>query len=133
MLPDKRVPALVAAIVQNNDTLILLQDVPLAEVPESLLAPRGMERFDVKDMDTLINQTPRFQRLAKKHPFAIMKDGYQRDASIVLPEIPISLVLYRVVALNPDLYRAVKDPAFLALLQNLVAELLGQELTQKAV
>ena len=132
MLPDKNVPALVAAIVQNNDTLVLIQDAPLADVPESLLSPRGMERFDVKDMDTLINQTPRFQRLAKKHPFAIMKNGYQNDAYIVLPEIPVSLVLYRVVALNPDLYRAVKDPAFLALLQNLVAEILGQELTQKA-
>ena len=132
MLPEKTVPDLVAAIVQNNDTLVLIQDLPLTEVPESLLAPRGMERFDVKDMDTLLNQTPKFQRLAKKHPFAIMKDGYQSDAYIVLPEIPVSLVLYRIVALNPDLYRAAKNPEFLKLLQNLVAEIIGQELPQKA-
>lgn len=132
MLPEQTVPPLVAAIVQNNDTLVLIQDLPLTEIPESLLAPRGMERFDVKDMDTLITQTPKFQRLAKKHPFAIMKDGYQSDASIVLPEAPVSLVLYRIVALNPDLYRAAKNPEFLRLLQDLVAEIIGQELPQKA-
>lgn len=132
MLPEKTVPDLVAAIVQNNDTLVLVQDLPLTEVPESLLAPRGMERFDVEDIDTLIRRTPKFLRLAKKHPFAIMKDGYQSDAYVVLPEAPVSLVLYRIVALNPDLYRAAKDPEFLKLLQNLVTEIIGQESAQKA-
>ncbi len=131
MLPDKAVPDLVAAIVQNNDTLVLVQDAPLTEIPEQLLAPRGMERFDVKDVDTLI-KTPKFQRLAKKHPFVIMKDGYRSETYVVLPEIPVSLVLYRVVALNPDLCRAVQNPEFLALLQSLVTEILGQELSQKA-
>lgn len=132
MLSEKRVRDLVEEMIRNNDTLVLVQDVPIAEVPESLLVPRGVERFAVKDLDALLAQTPKFKRLAAKHPFAIMKDGYRHDTYIVLPEVPASLILYRIVALNPDLYRAARNPEFLRLLQALVTEILGQELTQKA-
>ncbi|MBU9888271.1 MAG: hypothetical protein KTQ49_00185 [Candidatus Omnitrophica bacterium] len=132
LIPDRSVPRLIESIIENHDTLVLAQDLPVAELPEALLAPRGIDRFEVEDIGTLVTQTPRFRRLAQKYPFAIMKDGYQSDAYVVLPEAPVSLVLYRVVALSPDLYGAAKDPEFLGLLRILVEEIIGQESYQKA-
>ncbi len=132
LLADKKVPDLIEGIVKSNDFLVLIQDVPLTEVPEIFLESRGIERFEVRDMDTLVTQTPKFQQLAKKFPFAIMKDGYQGGARVVLPEQPVSLVLYRIIALNPNLYQSAKNPEFLALLQDLVSEVLSQELPAKA-
>ncbi|HOW87061.1 MAG TPA: hypothetical protein P5561_03490 [Candidatus Omnitrophota bacterium] len=132
LLEDEKVPGLIEGIVKSNDFLVLVQDVPLAEVPEIFLASRGIERFEVEDLDTLMNQTPKFQRFAKKFPFAIMKEGYKSGVYVVLPERPISLVLYRIIALNPNLYQSAKNPEFLALLENLVSEMLSQELPEKA-
>ena len=129
MLTEKKVADLVAEIVKGNDVLAVVQDVPLAEVPEILLASRGIERFEEKDLETLIAQNVKFKRLAKRCPFAIMKKGYQSDLYVVLPELPVSLVLYRIITLNPNLYQeAAGNPKFLLLLQDLVTEILSQQL-----
>jgi len=119
--------------VQNGDIIALAQDVPVTEMPVIFSAMKGVDRFEAKDIATLIETTtPRFQRLAKKHPFAIMQDGRAGGAYVVLPEKPVSLVLFRIITLNPSLYQAAKDPAFLALLEDLVSELLSQTLSAKA-
>ncbi len=86
----------------------------------------------VENISDLLEKTPRFQRLAKKRPFAIMENDHPSVAFVVLPEKPVSLVLFRIITLNPSLYQAAKDPAFLALLQNLVAEILSKEVSGKA-
>jgi len=132
MLTDEKVPAMIKGIVQGNDILALAQDIPIEEVPEPLLAPRGIERFEAKDIDQLLAATPKFQRLGKKWPFAIMKEGYSSDRYVVLPEAPVSLVLYRIIALNPNLYQSARNPDFLKLLQDLVTEALAREASQKA-
>ena len=133
MLSDARSETCVRKIVARGDVLALVQDVPIIKMPEILLSTRGIERFTATDITTLVGNTPHFQRLAKKLPFAIMKEGYRNENYVVLPEKSVSLVLYRIVTLNDRLYQAAKDPAFLALLQNLVAEILSQELPKKSV
>jgi hypothetical protein len=132
MLSDARVPQLIEQAVQTGDIVALAQDVPAAATPEMLLSLRGVDRFDAPDIASLTEKTPRFRRISKRHPFAIMKDGYEGGAYVVLPEKPVSLILYRIVTLDPNLYRASKDPAFLALLEDLVSEILSQELPEKA-
>lgn len=131
MLTDPTVPEMIEEIVRGNDIIALVQDVPTEEIPESLIAPRGIDRFEVKDLNRLLSATPKFQRLAKKYPFAIMKEGYSSDRYVVLPEQPISLILYRIIALNPNLYQAARNPEFLKLLQDLVTEALAKEATRK--
>ena len=132
MLPQENVEKLLRKAVEGGDILALAQDIPATEMPEILLSTRGIERFEVPDIAALLEKTPRFQRFAKKHPFVIMKENYQGGVYVVLPEKPLSLVLFRIITLNPNLYQASKDPAFLALLQDLVAEILSQELPGKA-
>jgi hypothetical protein len=129
---DARSESRVEEIVKRGDMLALLQDVPAAETPEMLLSLRGIDRFESPDIASLMEKTPRFQRLKKRYPFAIMKNGYESGAYAVLPERPVSLILYRIITLNADLYRASKDSAFLALLEGLVSEMLSQELSGKA-
>ncbi|HOW59601.1 MAG TPA: hypothetical protein PLO78_07770 [Candidatus Omnitrophota bacterium] len=133
LLSDEKVPGLIEKITKNGDLLVLLQDIPLTEVPESLMTARGIDRFDAPDFQHLLQNMPRFQRLAKKYPFAIMKEGYRSQAYVVLPEDPASLILYRIVTLSPSLYQAAKNPRFLNLLKELVAEILSEELPKKSV
>lgn len=132
MLSNKQVPHLIEQIVKNGDILVLFQDVPLAEIPEVLMGQHEIERLDAPDFETLLQKNPRFQRFSKKYPFAIMKEGYESGTYVVLPEDPVSLVLYRIVTLSPSLYQAAKNPVFLALLKDLVQEILSQELPGKA-
>ena len=129
---EQKTLELIEQITKNGDVLALLEDVPFAEAPEFLMSLHGLERFDTADFDSLFHKTPRFQRLAKRYPFAIMKNGFQSDRYVVLPEDRTSLVLYRIITLNPSLYRSAKNPAFLALLRDLVSEILSQELPKKA-
>jgi len=129
MSQDPQVQKVLERAIAERDLIVLAQDIALEDTPLSL---RGVERFDAKDITGMIANTPRFQRLAKKHPFAIMKEKYRDAAFVVLPEKATSLLLYRIITLNPDLYRAAKDPAFLALLEDLVSEILTQELSGKA-
>ncbi|MFH0986082.1 MAG: hypothetical protein V1882_11235 [Candidatus Omnitrophota bacterium] len=129
---EEKAEKLLKQAVNNGDVIVLAQDVPVAEMPEVLSSAREIERFEAQDVATLIEKTPRFQRLAKKRPFAIMENGYPGGAYVVLPERSISLVLFRIVTLNPSLYQAAKDPAFLSLLEDLVSEILSQELPKKA-
>lgn len=124
---DARSTARVEEIVKRGDMLALLQDVPAAKVPEPLLAPRGIERFEAESMASLLEQNLKLRKLAKRFPFVVMQTGYG------LPEQYVWLVLYRVLALNPNLYHAAKNPEFLALLQNLVTEILSRELPKKSV
>ncbi|MFH1799533.1 MAG: hypothetical protein ABH891_01620 [Candidatus Omnitrophota bacterium] len=133
MLSEKKTVRLLEEAVSNGDIISLAQDVPATEMPEALSSIRGIDRFEAVDIVMMIEKMPRFQRLAKKHPFAIMKNGHPRGAYVVLPEKPVSLVLFRIITLNPSLYRAAKDPAFLALLEDLVTEILSQELPKKSV
>jgi len=132
MLSDPRSETRVKEILARGDVLALVQDVPLEEVPEILLVPRGIERFEVQNINQLLSETPKFQQIARKWPFAIMKEGYQSDRYVVLTEQPVSLILYRIIALNPNLYQAAKNPEFLKLLQDLVTEALAQEASRKA-
>jgi hypothetical protein len=138
LLEEKNVPKLVERIAQNGDALVLLQDVPADKVPELLWGPQGFagphttELFRAPDMDALIERTPRFRQMARKHPFAVMKDGYQSDAYVALPEHPASLVLYRIITLNPNLYQAARSQTFLSLLQDLVMEVLSEESAQRS-
>jgi len=113
--------------VHNGDIVALAQDVPVTEMPEIFSSLRGINRFETADISTLIEKTPRFQRLAKKHPFAIMENGRPSGAYVVLPEKAISFILFRIITLNPGLYQAAKDPVFLALLEDLVSDILSQE------
>ncbi|HNX67864.1 MAG TPA: hypothetical protein PLL75_03625 [Candidatus Omnitrophota bacterium] len=133
MLTDGKVPELIEGILQGKDSLVLQRDIPLSEVPQSLQAARGVRLFETANLDTL-QKDESFRRMARKHSFAlaIMKAGYQSDAFVVLPEKPVSLVLYRIVALNPNLYQAAKNPEFFRLLENLVTEVLAGEASQKA-
>ena len=132
MLSEEKTAKLLEEAVDNGDIISLAQDVPITEVPEALSSLRGIDRFEAADITIMIKKTLRFQRLAKKHPFAIMENGYSGGAYVVLPEKPISLVLFRIITLNPSLYQAAKDPAFLALLEDLVTEILSKESTRKA-
>lgn len=132
ILSEEKAKKLLAEAVHNGDIVALAQDVPVTEMPAIFSSLRGINRFETADISTLIEKTPRFQRLAKKHPFAIMENGRPRGAYVVLPEKSVSLVLFRIVTLNPSLYQAAKDPAFLALLEDLLAEILSQELSGKA-
>jgi len=118
--------------IGSGDIIALAQDIPVAETPEALSSVRGIQRFDATDTAMLIEKTPRFQRLAQKRPFAIMENGRTAGTYVVLPEKPVSLVLFRIITLSPGLYQAAKDPAFLVLLEDLVAEILSQELSGKA-
>ena len=131
LLEEKAVNLLEEA-VNSGDIVALAQDVPSAVLPEVLPSLRGIDRFEATDIATLIEKTPRFQRLAKKRPFAIMENGRPGGAYVVLPEKPVSLALFRIITLSPSLYQAAKDPAFLALLENLVTDILSQELQKKA-
>jgi hypothetical protein len=131
MLSDTRSETRAREILARGDVLALVQDIPATQMPE-LFSTRGVERFMAPDIATLIGKTPRFQRIAKNLPFAIMKEGYQGGAYVVLPERSISLVLYRIVTLNDRLYQAAKNPEFLFLLEDLASEILSQELPKKA-
>ncbi len=133
MLSQENVVKLLKEAVAGGDIVALAQDVPATQMPEILLSTRGVDRFETPDIASLIERTPRFGRLAKKHPFAIMENGRQGGAYVVLPEKPISLVLFRIITLNPSLYQAAKDSAFLTLLEDLVSEILARELPQKSV
>ncbi len=132
ILLEKGAEKLLEDAVSNGDIVALAQDVPVAVLPESLPSLRGIERFEATDIATLVEKTPRFQRLARKRPFAIMENSRNFGAYVILPEKSISLVLFRIITLNPGLYQAAKDPAFLALLENLVTEILSQEAPGKA-
>ena len=133
MLPEEKTVKLLNEALKNGDIISLAQDVPITVMPELLSSLRGIDRFETADIATMIEKTPRFQRLAKKHPFAIMENGYPGGAYVVLPEKPVSLALFRIITLNPSLYQAAKDPAFLALLEDLVTEILSKELPKKSV
>lgn len=133
MLLEERVAKLLGEAVKDGDIIALAQDVPAKEMPEILFSMRGIDRFEATNIERLVERTPRFQQLAKKHPFAIMENGRPSEAYVVLPEKSVSLVLFRIITLNPSLYQAAKNPAFLALLEDLVAEILSQELSKKAV
>ncbi len=132
MLAEEKTAKLLEEAISGGDIIALAQDVPVMETPEILSSKHGIDRFDATDIATLLEKTPRFQRLAKKRPFAIMENDHPSVAFVVLPEKPVSLVLFRIITLNPSLYQAAKDPAFLALLQNLVAEILSKEVSGKA-
>jgi hypothetical protein len=132
VLSEEKAIKLLEEAVSNGDIIALAQDVPVTKTPEILSSTRGIERFEATDITTLLEKTPRFQRVAKKHPFAIMEDGHPSGVFVVLPEKQISLVLFRIITLNPNLYQAAKDPAFLALMQDLVGEILSKELSGKA-
>ncbi|MFH1209097.1 MAG: hypothetical protein V1673_06050 [Candidatus Omnitrophota bacterium] len=132
MLSEEKTLKLLEEAVDNGDIISLAQDVPATEVPDALSSIRGIDRFEAADITMMIKKTPRFQRLAKKHPFAIMENGHPGGAYVVLPEKPLSLVLFRIITLNPSLYQAAKDPAFLALLEDLVTEILSKELPKKS-
>ncbi|MFA5167953.1 MAG: hypothetical protein WC530_05430 [Candidatus Omnitrophota bacterium] len=132
VLLEKEAVKLLEEAISNGDTIALAQDVPVTKTPEILSLMRGVDRFEATDIAMLVKKTPRFQRLAKKRPFAIMENGHPGGTYVVLPEKPVSLVLFRIITLNPSLYQAAKDPAFLALLQDLVAEILSQEITRKS-
>lgn len=132
MLADSKVPEMIEGILQGNDVLVLAQDAPIEEVP-SLLVSHGINLLKAEGLGQLINENQDFRRLAKKWPLlTVMKNGYQNDTYVVLPELPVSLILYRVIALNPNLYQAAKNLEFLKLLQDLVTEALAQAATQKA-
>jgi hypothetical protein len=133
ILSEERAVKLLEEAVSNGDIIALAQDVRVTEIPAILSSTRGIDRFEATDIATLLEETPRFQRLAKKRPFAIMENNRPSGAYVVLPEKSVSLVLFRIITLNPSLYQAAKDPAFLALLQNLVTEILSQELPKKSV
>ena len=133
ILFEEKALKLLEEAVSSGDIVALAQDVPITKMPEILSSMRGIDRFEATDIAMLIEKTPRFQQLAKKHPFAIMENGRPSGAYVILPEKSISLVLFRIITLNPSLYQAAKDPAFLALLQDLVAEILSQELPKKSV
>ncbi len=132
MLQDSGVQIQIDSIVRSGDILAMVQDVPVMETPEGLLAPRGIERFEVKDIEALLTQNPKFQKLAKRFPFVIMKEGYQNPVFVVLPEKPVSLKLYRMIALNPELYRASRNPEFLILLEGLVDEVMAKKSAGKS-
>lgn len=132
MLSEERAVKLLGEAVSNGDIVALAQDVPVTETPEILSSMRGIDRFEATNIPMLLEGTSRFQRLAKKRPFAIMENGHPGGAYVVLPEKPVSLVLFRIITLNPSLYQAARDPAFLALLQDLVTEILSQTLPGKA-
>jgi len=132
MLREKTTVRLLEEAINNGAIVSLAQDVPATEMPEALFSIREIDRFEAPDIAMMIEKTPRFQRLAKKHPFAIMKDGHPGGAYVVLPEKPLSLVLFRIITLNPSLYQAAKNPAFLTLLEDLVAEILSQEFSKKS-
>ena len=138
LLPEMNSPDLVRRIGKAGDLLVLLEDVPPERIPELLWAPqrtdspRRIELIRAPDLETMMQKNPRFKRFAKKHPFAIMKNDYRGGAYVVLPEHPASLILYRIVTLNPDLYRAAKNPEFLALLQGLVTEIISVQIAEKA-
>lgn len=133
MLSQENVANLLKEAVEGGDIVALAQDVPATQMPEILLSTRGIDRFEAPDIASLIEKTPRFGRLAKKRPFAIMENGRRGGAYVVLPEKPISLVLFRIITLNPSLYQAAKNPVFLALLEDLTAEILSRELPKKSV
>ncbi len=132
MLAEEKTAKLLEEAISGGDIIALAQDVPATKTPELLSSKHGIDRFDATDIAMLLEKTPRFQRLAKKRPFAIMENDRPGGAFVVLPEKPVSLVLFRIITLNPSLYQAAKDPAFLALLQNLVTEILSQEVSGKA-
>jgi hypothetical protein len=132
MLLEEKSVSLLKKAVGEGDIVALAQDVPAIKTPEILSSIRGVERFEAIDIATLIEKTPRFQRLAKKRPFAIMENNRASGPYVVLPEKPVSLVLFRIITLNPSLYQAAKDPAFLALLEDLVAEIISKELSGKS-
>ncbi len=132
MLSEEKTARLLQEAVGEGAIVALAQDIPAVDMPKFLSSLRGINWFEATDIATLVEKTPRFQRLAKKHPFAIMENGRPMGAYVVLPEKPISLVLFRIITLNPNLYQAAKDPAFLALLEDLVSEILSKELSAKA-
>jgi hypothetical protein len=132
ILSEKSAVQLLEQAVLEGGIIALAKDVPAMEMPEILSSMRGIDRFEAPDIATLIEKTPRFQRLAKKHPFAIMENDRASGTYVVLPEKPVSLVLFRIITLNPSLYQAAKNSAFLALLEELVSEILSQELSSKA-
>lgn len=132
ILADTRSEARVKEIVARGDILALAQDVPVTDMPELLLSTRGIDRFESPDIASLLG-APRFERLAKKRPFVIMRNGYQNGTYVVLPEHPSSLVLYRIVTLDDRLYQSARNPEFLALLQSLVGDILSQELPKRSV
>ncbi len=129
MVAEKSVLKRLEEALQDGDIVALAQDIP---VPESLSPARGIRLFEAPDIGTMIDGTPRFKQLAEKHPFVIMENGRSGGKYVILPEKPVSLVLFRIVTMNPGLYEAARDPAFLALLEDLVTDLLSRELQQKA-
>lgn len=133
LMKDPRNAKIVEANRAGGDTFALLQDIPVGDTPESLLTGRGVARFEVRDMDALITGTARFQKLAKLHPFVVMKEDYRSEKFVVLPEDPLSLWLYRIIASSSSLYRAAKNPEFLTLLQSLVTEIISSEAVGRAV
>ena len=133
MLPDAGSVARIKGIVARGDILALLQDVPVAEIPETLLSTRGIEKFQAADMDTLLRRTPTFLNLARQRPFVIMKNGYQSEKFVVVDEDPVWLDLFPVLTLSARLYESARNPAFLALLKSLWSEALSRELAGKSV
>lgn len=126
---DPRVLPILERAIKERDLIVLAQDIAQRDTPLSL---HGIDRLEAPDITGMIQNTPRFQQLARTHPFAIMKEGYRDPRWVILPEKATSLLLYRIVTLSPSLYRAAKDPAFVLLLEDLASEILSQELSGKA-
>jgi len=131
-MADPQSKQLIEKIPARGDTLAVAQNIPLLDLPEELIAVQGVERFEVRDIAELMDSTPRFQRLARQIPFAIMNQDYQHSRFVVLPESQASLLLYRLIALNPKLYEAAKNREFLALLESLVSEILSVRIAGSA-
>ncbi|HOE68987.1 MAG TPA: hypothetical protein PLH16_04975 [Candidatus Omnitrophota bacterium] len=139
LLEDKAGARALKRLLDEGDILALAQNIPSRDLPEDLLFAHGIERFEIKnedpslaDIEVLLQGTPRFKRFARKYPFVIMKNGYENPTFVVLPESPVSLVLYRLIALNAELCRAAKNAEFLKLLEGLTAEILSRQAAGQA-
>ena len=118
-----------------RDMIVLVQKADQAsKINAELLDSNYIERFVAKDIRTLWSQeNGKFGRMRKRFPAVIIQDGFEAEGVAVLPARPVSWIVYRLFALNPELRPSAGNMDFLNYLAGLMTEIRSQELPKKSV
>lgn len=116
-----------------RDFLATAMDIPPATLPEELLGGPGIRRYEDSPGIAEVLSSQDLRRRTGKIPPVVIDSEYESHRLLVLQASVPSLLLYRLLEPGSWLYEAaVKNPGFLSLLENLVAEILSEGLVQRA-
>ncbi len=116
-----------------RDFLATAMDIPPASLPEELLSGPGLRRYEDSLGIAEVLSSQDLRRRTGKVPPLVIDSEYESHRLLVLQASVPSLRLYRLLEPGSWIYEAaLKNPGFLSLLENLVAEILSEGLVQQA-